>query len=402
MNDDEDLELQALQRQLDDAFQTTGPRAGFEDALWARMQAGRPMWQRLRAFASGLLRPVRQMPAVPAAAAAVVLVLAIGVGILSFSGFHFGGAGSTTSLSSGAQLGNAQNNFSGAAAFGRLPSPALQPVPVGDTSAPKAGTAAGAAPSVLYLGPANLVWSGQLQVGVTSAPVYRYQEPTSLDADRFATKLGASSSTHAAGALGGYSGDGFVLGVAGSGSRPPTEPVFYLTPDRSRLPAAGASPAETANAYLVAHNLIPAWPFAIVVEQDGDLVRVSYLRQFAVPANPNAYLVDGSGARYGLTVELRDGQPSQVVGPLPINLEQAIYPVVPADQAVRSALQSKPAASGSIEPIPTVRLTTVELVYALAYAGDHSFYEPAYLFSGTFTYNGTTFLKRVLVPAIAS
>ena len=39
---------------------------------------------------------------------------------------------------------------------------------------------------------------------------------------------------------------------------------------------------------------------------------------------------------------------------------------------------------------------------ALAFAGDHSFYEPAYLFSGTFTHNGTTYVKRVLVPAIAS
>jgi hypothetical protein len=402
MNDDEDLELQALQRQLDDAFQTTRPRAGFEDALWARMQARRPMWQRLRDFFSGLVESVRKVPAVPAAAVAVVLVLAIGVGVLSFSGFHFGGAGSTTSLSSGAQPGAAQNNFSGTAGFGRLPSPALQPVPVGDTGAPKASTPASVAPSVLYLGPANLVWTGRLYTGVTSAPVYRYQEPTSLDADRFAGMLGASSSTAAAGALGSYSGDGFVLAVAGSGGQPPVEPVFYLTPDRSRLPAAGPSPTETANAYLAAHNLVPTWPFVVVVEQYADFVRVNYLRQFVVPANGNAYLVNGSGARYGLAVDLRGGQPSQVVGPLPLNLEQANYPVIAGDQAVRSALQSKPATSGSIEPIPTVRLTSVELVYALAYAGDHGFYEPAYLFSGTFTHNGTTYLKRVLVPAIAS
>jgi hypothetical protein len=390
MNDDEDLELQALQRQLDDAFETTRPRAGFEDALWARMQARRPLWQRLRDFFSGLVASVRELPAVPAAAVAVVLVLAIGVGVLSFS------------VSSGAQPGAAQNNFSGTAAFGRLPSPALQPVPVGDTGAPKASTPASLAASVLYLGPANLVWSGQLNVGVTSAPVYRYQEPTSLDADRFAMTLGASSSTAAAGALGSYSGDGFVLAVAGSGGQPPTEPGFYLTPDRSRLPAAGPSPTETANAYLVAHNLLPTWPFVVVVEQYADFVRVNYLRQFVVPGNGNSYLVNSSGARYGLAVDLRGGQPSQVVGPVPLNLEQANYPVVSADQAVRSALQSKPAAAGSIEPIPTVRLTTVDLVYALAYAGDHSFYEPAYLFSGTFTHNGTTYLKRVLVPAIAS
>jgi hypothetical protein len=72
------------------------------------------------------------------------------------------------------------------------------------------------------------------------------------------------------------------------------------------------------------------------------------------------------------------------------------------DQAARSAVASKPASADSIEPTPTVSLTNVELVYALVYAGDHSFYEPAYLFSGTFTHNGATYEKRVMVPAIAS
>ena len=39
---EDDLELAALQRQLDDAFETTRPRTGFEDELWTRMQAHRP------------------------------------------------------------------------------------------------------------------------------------------------------------------------------------------------------------------------------------------------------------------------------------------------------------------------------------------------------------------------
>ena len=47
MSEDEDLELLALQRQLDDAFQTTRPRRDFEDELWLRMQSRRPIWQRL-------------------------------------------------------------------------------------------------------------------------------------------------------------------------------------------------------------------------------------------------------------------------------------------------------------------------------------------------------------------
>jgi len=76
------------------------------------------------------------------------------------------------------------------------------------------------------------------------------------------------------------------------------------------------------------------------------------------------------------------------------------YRIISSGQAVKSALASSPSGPASIEPTPTVRLTTVELVYALAVAGDHSFYEPAFLFSGTFNNNGVTYIKRVLVPAV--
>jgi hypothetical protein len=47
-----------------------------------------------------------------------------------------------------------------------------------------------------------------------------------------------------------------------------------------------------------------------------------------------------------------------------------------------------------------VDLRTVELVYALAVSNGQGFYEPAYLFSGTFSYNGQTYTKRVLVPLV--
>jgi hypothetical protein len=85
-----------------------------------------------------------------------------------------------------------------------------------------------------------------------------------------------------------------------------------------------------------------------------------------------------------------------------LNLDSAPYPIISADQAVRNALAAPPSESTGFSPAPAVTLTSAELVYALAYAGDRSFYEPAYLFSGTFTQNGTTYVKRVLVPAIAS
>jgi len=399
VNDDEDLELQALQRQLDDAFETTRPRAGFEDALWSRMQARRPLWRRMREFFAGLVDSVREAPAVPGAAVAALLVVAIGAGVLALSVVHQGGGGSTTRLSrpeSGSQ-------FNGAASFGRLPTPALHPPPTADTALPKApnpGAAAQPAYAV-YLGPANLVWAGRFTFQVISAPVYRYSEPSTADADQLAASLGASRQGGAgAGVLGSYSGDGFVLGVVGSIQALDREPYFYLTPDSSSLPAQGPAPAATADAFLAAHSLTPTWTYAVAVDQVGDVERVRYLRQFAVPGAGPAYLVDELGERYGLEVDLRGGRPLQAIGPMPLFLASAAYPTISSGQALTMALASAPAAPASIEPIPTVQLTSVELVYALAIAGDHSFYEPAFLFSGTFTYNGVAYVKRVLVPVV--
>ncbi|OLD24144.1 MAG: hypothetical protein AUG06_02870 [Actinobacteria bacterium 13_1_20CM_2_65_11] len=389
MSDNDDLELQALQRQLDDAFETTRPRSAFEDELWSKMQARRPLWTRIVDVFTGLFEAIRAAPAVPAAAAAVVLILAIGIGVFSAGGVHFGGGASTTS----SQAGGAQYN----GAFGRLPAPALQPVPIEDTGGPKAAAPAQQSGTNLYLGPARLVWAGQLSVATTSAPVFRYEEPTALDADRFATALGASPAGRTPGTLGVYTGDGFVLAVSGSKRQPLAEPTFSLTPDRSRLPAPGPTEADTAAAFLTAHSAVPAWPSVDAVEQIGDVTQVRYLRQFAVPGYGFAYLVNQWGVRYGLAVDLRGGQPLQATGPLPVNLATANYSIISADQAVRSALASSPSAPSAA---PTIRLTSAELVYALASAGDHSFYEPAFLFSGTFTQNGSTFTKRVLVPAV--
>lgn len=394
-NDDDDLELQALQRQLDDAFETTRPRAAFEDELWSKMQARRPLWTRIQDVFTGLVDSIREAPAVPAAAAAVVLVVAIGIGIIYSGGAHFGGAGSTTSSS---QAGGAALHASDRGAFGYLPAPALQPAPGEDTGGPKAAAPAQQSGTNLYLGPARLVWAGQLSVRTGSAPVFRYQEPASIDADRFATALGASPATRSQGTLGEYAGKGFVLGVTGSTRQPVAEPTFYLTPDRSQLPAPSATDTETATVFLSSHSAMPAWPNVIAVEQVGDITRVSYLRQFAVSGEGFIYLVNQWGVRYGLEVDLRGGQPVEAVGPLPLNLDSADYPIISADQAVRQALAPSSPAPPSA---PTIRLTRAELVYALAYAGDHSFYEPAFLFSGTFTQNGTTFTKRVLVPAVS-
>jgi len=99
MSEDEDLDLLALQRQLDDAFQTTRPRHDYEDELWLRMQSRRPIWQRVGDGFAGLVAGIRESPAVPSAAVAIGLVVLLGAGIYTLSGLHpGGGAGSTSAL----------------------------------------------------------------------------------------------------------------------------------------------------------------------------------------------------------------------------------------------------------------------------------------------------------------
>lgn len=393
---DEDLELQALARQLDDAFETTRPRRAFEDELWLAMQARRPLWRRLRDAASGLVEAIREAPAVPAATVAVVLVLAIGVGIITLNG---AGRGTSTATLSNGPAGGGQYAALGPGAFGRLPSPGLHPeqANLGTVTAPKAsaGPNQDVTAGSLYFGPATLVWAGQLSVQVGAAPVYRYVEPAAGDADQFATAYGASpqGGQPAPGVLGSYAGNNGLLVVTGTSTLPLREPFYFLTYSGPRSAA-----TDEANTFLTAHSLVPSWPNVVVVDRSGG--RVRYLRQFDVPGIGTVYMVDGLGERYGLEVDLPQKGSLQVAGPLPVVMASADYRIISGDAAVRSALASGPSGLPTIQPVPTVSLTSAELVYVLVPAGDHSFYEPAYLFSGTFTYNGTRYVKRVLVPAV--
>jgi hypothetical protein len=128
---------------------------------------------------------------------------------------------------------------------------------------------------------------------------------------------------------------------------------------------------------------------------------VRYERQFDAPGYGAANLVDVNGNRYGLEVDLSANRPVVASGLLPATLDQAGYKIVTADEAIRSALASggtAPAASGAA--VPSVQLNQAELVYVLVPAGDHSFYEPAFLFSGQYQLHGQTLTKRVLVPAV--
>jgi hypothetical protein len=328
---------------------------------------------------------------VPAAAVAVVLVVALGIGIIARSGVHFGAGGASTT--SGEAPARAALGSRYAGTFGRLPVPAAAATNAPPKVAnPSNDTGAGSSYANAYAGPVNLEWAGQFTVSLTNAPVYRYFEPSSADVDQFATSIGAPRRS------GSYAGNGFVLGVYGTSSALSREPSYAITPDRSKLPAPGPTLVDTANAFLTAHGLVPMWPYTVTTTQIADVVRVLYLRQFDLPGGGHAYLVDRTGERYGIEVDLRNGQPLQALGPMPLYLDVAVYPIISGDQAVRFVLATSPNSSAS--NVPTVRLTSVELVYALATAGDQSFYEPVFLFSGTFTQNGVTYVKRVIVPAV--
>jgi hypothetical protein len=407
MSDQEDQELQALQRQLDDAFQTTRPRAGFEDDLWSRMQTRRPAWARLRDIFARLLATVRRVPGAPAAAVAVVLVLAIGIGIISFRGPGGGGGSTATSRDAGTAplAGSAATKTRGA--FGPLPLPSLtgpgsNPADLGSPDQASAPLAV-APRDNLYFGPAKLTWGGRINVTYTQAPVFRYQEPTADFANQFAAahQWSLQAGPPPAGYLGTYTAPGLTISIRGSNRTPPSEPFYVVIISPSAPAPAGDNPVDVANKYLQANNLGPPWP-PTAIDNYGGQQHVKFIHVFDRPDGTKAYLVDGSGEYYGAEVAVSGGRPVRVTGPLPVSLEASDYPIISTDAAISAALAMGAAGSTSIVPMPAVQLTSAELVYALVWAGDHSFYEPCFMFSGTFDYNGTKHIKRVLVPAVAA
>lgn len=397
MSDSEDLELEALQRQLDDAFETTRPRQGFEDELWARMQARRPATSKLRDAWLGLIQGIREVPAVPMAAVAALLVVIIGAGVVTFSGvhIHFGGGGGGAA---GTSQNASQGGVSAPGAFGRVPSPQLNPTADRTSVGPSAPLST--TPGAAYTGPVTLTWTGKLELNVTTAPVFRYQEPSTNTADQFATSLGAILQSRPAGYLGSYETTDLNVRVRGTIQSPAQEPRFIILPIRTIAPIDSAGgPADVAVVFLAQHSLAPLWNYTSEVVPSGDQTKVMLLRQFAVNGYGYANLIDGSGERYGMEVDLQGNSPTAALGPLPLPLEMAGYPIISADEAVRSALASSTGVAAGTAT-PTVALTTAELVYSLVVARDHSFYEPSILFSGTFTVDGKTYVKRVLVPAV--
>ena len=394
---EEDLELQALSRQLDDAFETTRPRSGFEDELWTRMQARRPAGTRLRDALGALVQAIREVPAVPLAGVAAVLVVVLGIGLFAYSGLGRPRGAATSAVGGGGAEGPMTSQLSGA--YGRLPAPTVP-----TAARPGATGLEPVKPSAIpeYAGPVQLTWTGKLDVATSSVPVLRYQEPTTTTADEFAASLGAVLRSRPGGLLGSYSATDYTLEVRGTVKSPPSSPAYFIysAPEMPPVDAAGAAPEDIASLFLAGHSLTPNWSYTVAVDSSGNPVRVELQRQFEVAGYGMAYLVDMQGTPYGMEVDVNGSSVVHVAGILPIALESVNYPIISADAAVRAAIGTGTAVPVTGSPAPAVKLTDAALGYVLVPAGDHSFYEPVFVFSGTFQLGGKTFTKHVLVPAV--
>jgi hypothetical protein len=393
MSDDmDDLELAALQRQLDDAFETTRPRRGYEDELWLKVQARRPFWTKWRDALGGLTGALRELPVVPTATVAVVLIVAVGIGAIAVGGGLRLGGGQSYSATAGPQAADL-------GAQGRLPTPALHPglvdVGVSPVSAPFGPNAfpVPAPAANVYYGPATLDWTGTFATSGVQAPVLTYTEPSPADADQFAAALGASTSKQVrpvSGFIGTYAGQDFVISVRGTVPQLPREPYFLLTPS---TPLTGD--------ILARYSLSPSWPNLVdnIVSTPGN-ERVIYQRYYPLPDGTLPIFINWAGDPDGIEVDISGGKAVQAFGQLPLPLTATSYRLISNDAALREALASAPAGPAVISPTPVVHLDQAVLVYALAVAGGKGYFEPAYLFSGSFQYNGQTYVKRVLVPLV--
>ena len=390
----DELELQALERQLDDAFQTTRPRPAFEDELWLRVQSSRPAPSRLRDALAAFWNGVREVPAVPATATALVLIVAVGVGIFTLGGLGRGGGGTaaTSSLDHGAAPQAGQYS---SGSFGRVPAPpfASSPKainPTGNASAPQGAEFSGAL---------QLMWTGSFDLHITAAPVFRYNEPSPTDADTFAAGLGAVLRGRPSGFLGMYSAADYTLKVRGTVASPPSSPAYFIFSGLNLPPAdAAGGPQAAADVFLAQHSLQPQWPNTVEVDASNDPLKVVYERQFDVPGYGPAYLVDSNAARYGLEVDITSNRVVLASGLLPVSMDIANYSVISSADAIRAAtVASSPPASPAV---PVAKLDHAELVYVLVPAGEHSFYEPAFLFTGTVQSGGQSYTKHVLVSAV--
>ena len=74
----------------------------------------------------------------------------------------------------------------------------------------------------------RFTWTGKLTLNITTAPVFRYREPSPDLADQFATGLGAVLRDRPSGFLGMYSASDYTLKVRGTVASPPSSPAYFI------------------------------------------------------------------------------------------------------------------------------------------------------------------------------
>jgi hypothetical protein len=83
-----------------------------------------------------------------------------------------------------------------------------------------------------------------------------------------------------------------------------------------------------------------------------------------------------------------------------LQLQMSAYPARASQQLAQDAVDVPAPTSVGLNPVPHVLLSQASLVYIAVIAGGFGYFEPAYLFIGTFTTGATRYEKRVLVPAL--
>jgi hypothetical protein len=397
LSDLNDPELEQLERQVSAAFAGSRPRRGFQDEVWAQLE-------RPRRFRR--LRGLRLVPW-PAASAAVAVVLIGLVAILALprlSGGHSDTSSSTAQTGTGVQQSGPEKSQAGAAArpqtvdgagaapFGPLPTPALAASGVQPTQA----SAGQGRPLVPYYGPARLTVKAALPAVPATLPVYRYAQPASADLDGFAAGLGASRAG-VAGTPTIYRSSELRLDLSPATSG--REPTYTLSAITGA--ASGSDARKVGDEFLGAHHLSPSWPVDVQVS-GGEGKTVLYQRLFPVSESARAGQLDQLGGPAGTKVQVTGGSVSRVEGPLPLPLDVGPYPSRPSSQAAQDVLGVPPSRGDARSDVPQVTLNRVSLAYMAVDDGDHGYYVPVYLFTGTVASGQVTLEKRVVVPALDS
>jgi hypothetical protein len=190
------------------------------------------------------------------------------------------------------------------------------------------------------------------------------------------------------------------------------EPVFAL--DRDTAPTSGPPLGETAarsaaDAELSRLGLTPSWKVKVQVSTISPLLgqaptyAVRYQRLVELPSGVAVGEVDGDGDPAGIEVIVdATGKALHVDGILRLAERSANYPLRPAAEAAKAAVTAAPVLPAPGQPVPAVTLNKATLVYTAVRTGEVGYMEPAYLFTGVFEQNRTTFEKRVLIPAVAA